>query len=187
MLQREMSYRKHVIRQSLNFNVEEVAARNSSTNLISGRFHHRAATTLMKFLFACCLLVRADGRTNRSSPMAATNGKLQCTVGLAIPMEFGLPWCSHMILKGTAPRSLPSAWPDNMLYACSETHPQTIESMLEFVTFLDNKLHLIPGSFSSVLLQSTLRMLFALRFPGTSTYATSILAARPWHSQRTLE
>ena len=55
--------------------------------MISGRFHHRAATTLMKLLFACCLLVRPDGRTNRSRPWQQQSGKLQCTVGLAIPME----------------------------------------------------------------------------------------------------
>ena len=47
---------------------------------------------------------------------------------------------SNSILKGTSPRSLPSAWPDNMLCAYTETHWQTTESFLAFVTILDNKL-----------------------------------------------
>ena len=166
-------------------------ARNSSSYLISGKFHRRATTSMMKLLFAYCLLGGADGRTQKQA-MAAADGKLQCIVGLAIPMDFGMPWYSHIILKGTTSRSLPSAWPDNMLCACTETHWHNIESMLAFVTFLDNKLQRQssapdPGSFSSMLLRSTLRVLFALRFPSTSIYATSIPAARPWHSRRTLE
>ena len=32
--------------------------------------------------------------------MIATDGTLHCTVGLATPMEFGLPWYSHIILRG---------------------------------------------------------------------------------------
>ena len=32
--------------------------------------------------------------------MVATDGTLQCTVGLATPMEFGLPWYAHIILRG---------------------------------------------------------------------------------------
>ena len=72
--------------------------------------------------------------------MAATDGKLQCTVGLAIPMEFGMPWYSHIILKDTTSRSWSSAWPDNMLCASTVTHWQIMESLLEFVTLLNNKL-----------------------------------------------
>ena len=96
--------------------------------------------------------------------MAATDGKLQCTVGLAIPMEFGLPWYSHIILKGTTPRSLPSAWSDNMPCACTETHWQTIESCAGVCDIPGQQAaraepqHQIYGSFSSMLLRSTLRM-----------------------------
>ena len=96
-------------------------------------------------------------KDKQEQAMAATNGKLHCTVGLAIQMEFSLPWYSHIVLKGTTPRSLPSAWPDNMLCACTETHWQTIESMLAFVTFLDNKLQGQSSApdLSSMLLWST--------------------------------
>ena len=88
----------------------------------------------------CLLPLGTRGwKDKQEQAMAATSGKLQCTVGLAI-MEVGLPWYSHIILKGTTPRSLLSAWSDNMLCDCTETHWQTIESMLEFVTLLDNKL-----------------------------------------------
>ena len=85
-------------------------------------------------------LGRCGWRDKQEQAMAATDGKLQCAVGLAIPMEFGMPWYSHIILKDTTSRSWSSAWPDNMLCASTVTHWQITESLLEFVTLLDNKL-----------------------------------------------
>ena len=125
-----MSYRKHVIRQSLKFNVEEVADLQGDVRekliclldvwkLPPSRCYNCDETSV------CLLLLDTRGwKDTQEQAMAATDGKLRCTVGLAIPMEFGLPWYSHIILKGTTPRSLPSAWPDNMLCACTETHWQ---------------------------------------------------------------
>ena len=92
---------------------------------------------------------------------------------------------SHIVLKGTNSRSLPSAWPDNMLCSCTETHRQTTESFLESVTFLDNKVARAELCTRSLALSHRCCSgpLLALRFPSTSTCAASILAARAWHSQ----
>ena len=105
-----------VIRQCLKFNVDEVAdlQGNVPEKLICVLGLNYDETSV------CLLLLGTRGwKDKQEQAMATTHGKLQC-----------------IFLKGTAPRSLPSAWPDNMLCACTETRWQTVESMLEFVWYV---------------------------------------------------
>ena len=89
-----MSYRKHVIRQSLKFNVVEVAdlqgnVREKLIYLLDlwkvppSRCYNYDETSV------CLLPLGTRGwKDKQEQAMAATSGKLQCTVGLAIMVCF---------------------------------------------------------------------------------------------------
>ena len=101
--------------------------------------------------------------------MAATDGKLRCTKGLEMHKECGFILYSHIFMQVTIWSTLPKAWPGIMRCACLDIREQQAQGSAPD-----------PWFFSSMLLFSTLRMLIALCFPNTSTYCTSILAARTW-------
>eukprot|EP00971_Amphidinium_carterae_P046449 914895-Amphidinium_carterae.1 len=71
---------------------------------------------------------------------AVADSRLQCTVGVAVPMAFGEKWYSHIIFPGTSNRSLPkTTWGDDMLCDCTQNHWQFVDSLLRLVDWLDAK------------------------------------------------
>ena len=162
-----ITYRKHVTRQSLKLSVDEVA------DLRGGReypleTHLRIYLCKVSPLRCCnfdetsvCLspLGTRGWKDKQEVAMAATDGKLWCTEGLEMQKECSFLWYSHIILQGTIWRTLPKAWPGIMRCACLDIREQQGQGSAPD-----------PWFFSSMLLFSTLRMLIALRCPNTSTY-----------------
>ena len=174
MHQGEMSFRKHVIRQSLKFSVEEVAdlqgnVREKLIYLLDlwkvppSRCYNYDETSV------CLLPLGTRGwKDKQEQAMAATDGKLQCTVGLAI-----LPHCLESY------NSAQFAFSVARQHAlCLQGDPLADHRVCAGVCD-------IPG-------QQVVRVELSTRSLGLSDRCCSsphcvCFSPRLWHSQRTLE
>eukprot|EP00971_Amphidinium_carterae_P004771 95543-Amphidinium_carterae.1 len=93
---------------------------------------------------SCRLLPFSDKgwKDAKADAKAVADSRLQCTVGVAVPMAFGEKWYSHIIFPGTSNRSLPKTkWGDDMLCDCTQNHWQSVDSLLRLVYWFDAKIN----------------------------------------------